>query len=139
MKPEFIGIIIVALAWGCYPLLVRSANAGGALGTFAMMSAGWLVIATATVWQKAAWVALDRVQLSKLTGAGVLMGIGLLAFNQVAARRRMDASISIPIMDTAMLIVTVLAAVLFFAEPFSLKKGLGIALLLAGIAVLHQQ
>ena len=51
----------------------------------------------------------------------------------------MAASVSIPIMDTGMLIVSVLAAVLFFAEPITVKKSVGLALLVAGIAVLRPE
>ena len=69
--------------------------------------------------------------------AGAMMGIGLLAFNALAVSRQIEASISIPVVDTGMLIVSVLAAVLFFAEPIALKKCVGLALLVAGIAVLR--
>ena len=67
------------------------------------------------------------------------MGIGLLAFNAVTVSRQIEASISIPVMDTGMLIVSVLAAVLFFAEPVTLRKCAGLALLVAGIAVLRPE
>jgi drug/metabolite transporter (DMT)-like permease len=66
----------------------------------------------------------------------VMMGMGLVAFNAVANSRNMDASVSIPIIDTTMLIVTVLGAILFFAEPLTARKAIGIAMLIAGIAVL---
>jgi drug/metabolite transporter (DMT)-like permease len=137
MKPEFIGIAIVAVLWGGYPLIARAANSGHAFGTFILMSAGWVVIALATLWQGFE-PRPNAAATIKLAIAGAMMGFGLLAFNIVASSRRMDASVSIPIMDTAMLIVTVIAAVWFFAEPFTIKKGIGLALLLAGIATLHQ-
>jgi drug/metabolite transporter (DMT)-like permease len=137
MRPEFIGIAIVALMWGGYPLVARSAGLGNALGTFILMTSGWVVIAAATLWQGIA-VRPSGAVVTKLTIAGAMMGVGLLAFNAVANSRRLDASVSIPIMDTAMLVVTVIAAVWFFAEPFTLRKGIGLALLLAGIATLYQ-
>ena len=46
---------------------------------------------------------------------------------------------SIPIMDTGMLIVSVAAAALFFSEPITARKALGLALLCAGIAVLRPE
>ena len=68
-----------------------------------------------------------------------MMGIGLLAFNALAVSRQIEASVSIPIVDTAMLLVSVLAAVLFFAEPITFKKCAGLALLVAGIIVLRPE
>ena len=136
MRAEFIGIAVVALMWGGYPLIARSAGLGNALGTFILMTSGWVVIAAATAWQGIGSRPTASV-VTKLTIAGAMMGLGLLAFNAVANSRRVDASVSIPIMDTAMLFVTVVAAIWFFAEPFTLRKGIGLALLLAGIATLY--
>jgi drug/metabolite transporter (DMT)-like permease len=138
MKFELIGIVITAIAWGCYPLVARSAGAGAgqAFGTFIMMSTGWLVIAAAAWWQGIE-VRPSTQGVIRLAAAGALMGAGMLSFNAVASSRRLDASVAIPIMDTAMLIVTVIVAVMVFAEPFTLRKGMGLALLLAGIATLY--
>jgi drug/metabolite transporter (DMT)-like permease len=136
MRPEFIGIAVVALMWGGYPLVARSAGLGNALGTLILMTSGWIVIAAATAWQGIEGRPTTAI-IAKLTIAGAMMGVGLLAFNAVANSRRLDASISIPIMDTAMLLVTVIAAVWFFAEPFTARKVIGLALLLAGIATLY--
>jgi multidrug transporter EmrE-like cation transporter len=68
-----------------------------------------------------------------------MMGIGLLAFNAVANSRQIEASVSIPIMDTAMLLATVIAAVIFFAEPVTARKLIGTGLLVAGILVLKPE
>ena len=51
--------------------------------------------------------------------------------------REIEASVAIPIVDTAMLFVSVIAAVLFFAEPITVRKCAGLALLVAGIVVLR--
>jgi len=137
MKSEYFGMATVAILWGGYPLIARSAGVGTGFGTLIMMCAGLVMIGLVTVWQG---VPLKPTlgQVAKLTLAGAMMGIGLIAFNAVASSRRVDASVSIPIMDTAMLLVTFVAAVVFFAEPFTIKKALGLVLLLAGIALLHQ-
>lgn len=139
MKAEVVGIAITAIAWGCYPIIARSAGpgAGQAFGTFVLISAAWLVIAAAAAWQGIEGRPATH-EVLRLGIAGLFMGIGLLSFNAVASSRRMDASVSIPIMDTGMLLVTFLGAIWFFAEPFTLRKALGVALLLAGIATLHQ-
>jgi len=67
------------------------------------------------------------------------MGIGTAAFNFVVNSRKIDASISIPIVDTAMLVVSVIGAVIFFAEPMTIRKLVGIGLLIAGIVVLKPE
>jgi drug/metabolite transporter (DMT)-like permease len=68
-----------------------------------------------------------------------MMGIGLVAFVTVTNSRQMEASVSIPIIDTSMLVVTVVGAVLFFSEPVTLRKCLGLALLIVGILVLRPE
>jgi drug/metabolite transporter (DMT)-like permease len=81
----------------------------------------------------------SSVELTKLIVAGLIMGIGTTAFNFVVNSRQLDASISIPIIDTAMLLVTVIGAVLIFAEPLTVRKVIGIGLLIAGIVVLKPE
>jgi multidrug transporter EmrE-like cation transporter len=49
----------------------------------------------------------------------------------------MEASISIPMVDVAMLIVSAVGAMVFFSEPVSLQKALGILLMLTGIGLLR--
>jgi multidrug transporter EmrE-like cation transporter len=50
--------------------------------------------------------------------------------------RKIDVSVSIPIIDTAMVVVGVLGAVLFFGEPLTAKKLVGLGLLIGGMVVL---
>jgi len=64
------------------------------------------------------------------------MGMGLVAFNLVA-NSKLEASISLPIIDTAMLIVSTVGAIYFFQEPISSQKIIGLLLLIAGIVVLR--
>jgi drug/metabolite transporter (DMT)-like permease len=136
VKPEYLWIAIVALFWGGYPLISRGANLGGPLGALILSSVSLTTIAVATWWTDGfAWPAPAAV--IRLVIAGAMMGIGLLAFNAVAVSRQIEASVAIPVVDTAMLIVSVLAAVVFFAEPVTFKKCVGLALLVAGIIVLR--
>jgi drug/metabolite transporter (DMT)-like permease len=136
MKPEYTWIAIVALFWGGYPLIARGANLPGPLGALILSSVSLSTIAVATAWTGGfAWPGSGAVL--RLVVAGAMMGIGLLAFNAAAVSRAIDASVSIPVMDTGMLLVSVLAAALFFAEPITARKCIGLALLVAGIAVLR--
>lgn len=135
MRYEYLCIVITALAWGGYPLVARSSGVGGPVGALMLTLAGLLPITVAVIWQGGA-IKLAAPEVIRLTIAGAMMGVGLVAFNAVANSRQLEASISIPIIDTAMLIVTVIGAIVFFAEPITLKKAIGVALLVAGILVL---
>jgi drug/metabolite transporter (DMT)-like permease len=138
VKPEYLGIAIVALFWGGYPLIARGVGIAGPLGALALSVVSLSTVAAATWWTGVeAWPSAS--DLARLAIAGLMMGIGLLAFNAVAASRNVEASVSILIMDTAMLLVSVVAAMIFFAEPITLRKIVGLALLVAGIAVLRPE
>ncbi|HEY4369841.1 MAG TPA: EamA family transporter [Steroidobacteraceae bacterium] len=138
MKFEYLCVAVVAVFWGGYPLVARSAGIGAPIGALVMTFSGLVTIAAATAWQGVA-VRPSLSEFVKLGVAGIMMGIGLLAFNAVANSRRFDASVSIPIMDTTMLLATVMAAIVFFGEPITVKKVAGIGLLLAGILVLKPE
>ncbi|HKC51666.1 MAG TPA: hypothetical protein VKF60_12790, partial [Myxococcota bacterium] len=77
-----------------------------------------------------------RAQLWPLTIAGLMQGVGLLAFVRLATGK-LEASIAIPISDVAMLIVTTVGAILFFQESITAQKLAGLGLLFAGIALLR--
>jgi drug/metabolite transporter (DMT)-like permease len=136
MKVEAIYIIIVALFWGSYPLVARASGVSGALGALILTLSALIPVGTAVIWQAGAPRPATS-DLIRLLIAGVMMGIGLVAFNALVNSKRLDASISIPIVDTVMLLVSVIGAILFFAEPITAKKLVGIGLLVAGIAVLR--
>ena len=126
---------MVALTWGGYPLIVRASGVGGPTGAFVLTICALLpIVIAATVGN--AWIKPNSSELVRLIAAGILMGVGTAAFNYIVNSRHLDASISIPIIDTSMLVVSVIGAILFFAEPITLKKILGVALLVAGIVVL---
>ena len=138
MKPEYSCIAIVALAWGGYPLIARSSGIGGGLGALILTLSALLPIGAITLWQGVT-TRPAAPEIIKLVIAGTIMGIGTTAFNFVANSRQLDASVSIPIVDTAMLLVSVIAAILFFAEPVTMRKLVGMGLLIAGIVVLRPE
>ena len=135
MTGDAVCIAIVALFWGGYPLVARTSGDGSALGTLTLSLAGLLPIVAAVLWDGFA-VRPSAAQLTRLGVAGVMMGIGLMAFNRLA-NGALDASVSIPVVDTAMLLVSTVGALWFFAEPVTAQKVLGIALLVAGIVLLR--
>jgi drug/metabolite transporter (DMT)-like permease len=105
------------------------------LGALVLSVSALLPIALALYLQRASF-ALTQSQLLRLILAGCMMGVGTTAFNFVVNSRKLDASISVPVVDTGLIVISVIGAVLFFAEPLSARKLVGIALMVVGILVL---
>ena len=138
MRIEYVYIALAALTWGGYPLIARASGVAGPIGALILTLFSLAPISAMLIWQGGA-TRLSPMELIKLIVGGLLMGVGTTAFNFVANSRQMDASISIPIVDTMMLLITVIGAIVFFAEPVTVKKTVGIALLIAGIVVLKPE
>jgi drug/metabolite transporter (DMT)-like permease len=135
MKTEYLWIAGTALLWGSYPLVSRTAGYQGHRATLFLMVAAFVPITIAAVLDTGSgWP--SRGALWKLLVAGVMMGGGLLAFIRVA-NGPLDASVSLPILDVAMLLVSAIGAILAFQEPVTLQKLGGIALMVVGIALLR--
>jgi len=137
MRAEYLWIAIVGLTWGGYPLVTRAAGYDGPRATLILMLAGIVPIALAMLQPSATQGAgPTTLAVAKLVAAGLLMGVGLLAFHSLMTSP-MDASISVPMVDIAMLLVSIVGAIVFFGEAVTVHKVGGIALLLAGMAVLR--
>lgn len=138
MRLEYVCIALVALFWGSYPLVARSAGGNAQVGTLILSLSSLVPIVGMVIWQGVG-PRIPPSDIMKMAVAGIMMGIGLVAFIMVANSSQLEASVSIPIMDTGMLIVTVAGAVLLFGEPITARKLLGIALLVAGILTLRPE
>jgi drug/metabolite transporter (DMT)-like permease len=135
VRPEFTWILVTAFLWGGYPLVSRTAGFQGPRAALILTMVGLLPISLmAFLDTQAGWP--TRAGLGKLAAAGLMMGGGLVAFVRVAAGP-LEASVALPIVDVAMLLVSAIGAMLMFAEPLTWQKGVGIALLLGGIALLR--
>lgn len=75
--------------------------------------------------------------VARLALAVAMNGAGLVAFHLVTTRPGVEISSAVPVIDTAMLLVTALGGVLFFAEALTPQKGIGVALLVVGILLLR--
>lgn len=137
MRTDLVWIAVTAVCWGGYPLVARTAGHGGPRGTLVLMLAGLVPIVAMAAWTGGVGWPTGSA-LMKLGIAGLMMGGGLLAFHALATGP-MDASVSIPIVDVAMLLVSAIGAVCFFAESVTPQKAIGVCLLLAGIALLRPQ
>ena len=136
MTVEWLWIGVVAVFWGAYPLVTRAC---GYQGPFATLLVGVSAVAPLlgfVLWQGAAWTRPSPAQLAALVLAGMMQGLGLIAFLRVASGS-LEASIAIPISDVAMLIVTAIGALVFFQEAVTVQKLAGLALLVIGIALLR--
>ncbi|HTO55629.1 MAG TPA: EamA family transporter [Myxococcota bacterium] len=134
-RVEWICIALVAVFWGGYPLVARLSNFGGSLGSFFLVVVSVVPIALATFWD-GSWTLPERTQLWPMLIAGVMQGIGLLAFLRLATGK-LEASVAIPISDVSMLIVTTIGAIYFFEESLGTQKLAGLALLFLGIWLLR--
>jgi drug/metabolite transporter (DMT)-like permease len=135
MKTDYLWIVGTALLWGAYPLVTRTAGFDGPRAALILMLVGLVPVAVLSYLPSAAgWP--DRQGLIKLVIAGLMMGAGLISFIRVATGA-LEASIAIPVVDGAMLLVSAIGAILFFAEPLTVQKAAGLALMLAGIGLLR--
>jgi drug/metabolite transporter (DMT)-like permease len=135
MPMVWLQVVLVALCWGGWPLVSRSAGGTGAAGSLVILLAALVPVGLAAYWEGGALPAPHAA--ARLAVAGVLNGAGLVAFHLVTIRRDVEVSSLVPVIDTAMLLVTALGGILFFAEALTLQKGIGVALLVTGIYLLR--
>jgi drug/metabolite transporter (DMT)-like permease len=136
MLAEWISMAVVVLAWGTYPLIIRTTGVSGPLGALVLTVSALVPIGIALGVQ-GGFARPSASDLGRLVVSGVIMGAGTTAFNFLANSRKIEASVAIPVVDTGMLLVTTLGAIWFYSEPITLRKVLGIALLVAGIGALR--
>jgi drug/metabolite transporter (DMT)-like permease len=126
---------VIAITWGGYPLLTRASGYSGAPGALLLTLFALIPIAVGVLWQGKPERPSGSA-LVYLVSAGLLQGIGLIAFLRVTGGR-LEASVSMPIVDTSMLLVTTIGAIALFRESATPQKLMGIALLVIGIALLR--
>jgi len=130
MSADWVCIALVAVFWGGYPLVARLSSFGGPWGSLLLGSVAILPIA-GTALAAGGWERPARGDLWPLLVAGLMQGVGLMAFVRVATGK-LEASVAIPVSDVAMLIVTTVGAILFFQETLT-----ALAFLVVGILLLR--
>jgi len=135
MSADWVCIALVAVFWGGYPLVARLSGFGGPWGSLLLGSVAILPIA-GTALAAGGWERPARGDLWPLLVAGLMQGVGLMAFVRVATGK-LEASVAIPVSDVAMLIVTTVGAILFFQETLTAQKLAGLAFLVVGILLLR--
>ena len=135
MSADWVCIALVAVFWGGYQLVARLSGFGGPWGSLVLGSVAILPIA-GTALAAGGWERPARGDLWPLLVAGLMQGVGLMAFVRVATGK-LEASVAIPVSDVAMLIVTTVGAILFFQETLTAQKLAGLAFLVVGILLLR--
>jgi drug/metabolite transporter (DMT)-like permease len=132
---EYFFIALVAITWGGYPLLTRASGYPEAPAALLLTLVALVPILLGVFWH-GRFERPSGPALGYLVAAGLMQGVGLVAFLRVASGR-LEASVSMPIVDTSMIVVTTVGAILLFRESMTLQKLVGIALLVAGIVILR--
>jgi drug/metabolite transporter (DMT)-like permease len=135
MTMVWLCIVLVSLCWGGWPLVARSAGETGATGSLVILASALAPVALLMAWEGPTLPSTPA--LAKLAVAGVLNGVGLVAFHFLSSDPAIEISSAVPVVDTGMLLVTALGGILFFTEALTLQKGVGVVLLVAGIALLR--
>jgi drug/metabolite transporter (DMT)-like permease len=128
-------VALVGLFWGGWPLVARAAGPTGATGTLVLVLVSLVPVAALALGAGGAWP--SGATLGWLAVAGLMNGAGLVVFHLLATDARVEVSAVVPAVDTAMLLVTAAGGIALFGESLTLQKGLGIASLLLGIALLR--
>jgi drug/metabolite transporter (DMT)-like permease len=135
MSSIVVCIVAVAVFWGGWPLVARLAGETGIAGSIIMAVMMLISIAAAGMYTGVTLPSLRATGV--LLVAGVMMGIGLIAFYAVSSNPSVELSVVIPVLDTSMLLVSVIGGIWFFGEAVTVRKLIGIALLVIGIVTLR--
>lgn len=122
--------------WGGWPLVVRPFGTTPALSAIQALMA--VLPAAVVVGLKGSDSTTGGPRAIAAFGvAGILMGIGLILFNLLATNRTVEISRIAPIINTGMLLTTVLGGIFFYGEMITAQKVAGILLLCVGIFLLR--
>ena len=126
-------IFAAATLWGAAPLVGRMSGIGGL--PMALCVAFGSLLACMPIMMRGGNEALLSKGGAIATGAGILNGLGLLAFYVLvagAADGKWEISRSLPIVYAAVPIIIALGAAVFFGESMTTAKWFGIALMATG-------
>ena len=130
---------ITSICWGVWPLLVRLSGVEGvAYGPVVCLFS--IVFPFYYIFVHAPSSALASITIPSLTyliPAGLIIGIGTVTFGLVLQNPELNLSSSVPIINSAMLIVTIIGSAILFGDKIDLQKIVGIIAILAGIYLLR--
>lgn len=135
MGSLYIAISVAGFCWGFWPLLMRSANVVGPGASFVISASA--LIPVAITWAMRQEAAPNGVPLLKLVIAGLIMGIGMVAFNFAGTSRLAGIGTVTSIVQALTIVVVVIGGAGLFGEGLSVSKVIGTLLLLAGVFILR--
>ncbi len=133
----WIAIFMVAITWGGWPLIVRSAGQVGYAGILTVTIFAVAPVLLASLQQGVASFHGFQMTWWKFVISGLLAGGGFIFYNQALGSSKMEVSTVVPLINSMMIVVTVVGGILFFSETVTLQKVLGVVLLVGGIFLLR--
>lgn len=124
--------VISALGFGSWPLIARTTT----------INPGWLSIAICLGTMMTSSVTMNRALPNSkafliLIGAGMINGIGLLAYSKLLTMQNTDVSRLIPIAVALGAVTTAVGACIVFGEPITIRKVSGVGLAFVAVYLLH--
>lgn len=129
-------MVATGLLWGGWPLLTRAAG-DTTPGTLLVIGITAAVPPIINFFLRGGELPTAGGSVL-LAAAGLMMGVGLITFNVVLTSPLMPMSVSLPIMDTLLLLVGAAGAIYFFQESLTPSKLFFIGVLVVGIIGLQR-
>ena len=116
--------MLAGLCFGIWPLLMKSSGLNPSMASLVLTTVSLLVYLTflRTGFDQ---VALGRIVVLFAVVAGVLNGIGTLAFQKAVGGRELDLTTAVLIVIMLQLVITVVGGLLFYGDPLTGKRFLG--------------
>jgi len=132
-------IFLVALFWGGWPLVARSAGEGNPFYSLVLIGVALIPVALMASFQssKEMILATSLQTFERLAFAGLMMGLGLVSFNTVVSNRQIEISALVPVINVSMMMVTVIGGIWFFNESLTPAKIIGLICFGVGIILVR--
>jgi len=132
----WLSVIFVAIMWGGWPILARASGLNAiwvaVVGT--TVGAIAVILVSSTLDQIKSVPDLKALIIGSL--AGTMLGLGMFAYSKLVSNPEWEVSTLVPIAAGSITAITALGGILFFGEALGLAKAIGLACIVAGIALL---
>lgn len=138
MFTVYLGILVIAILWGGWPLVARSVNnPSSTMNLVIVVVAIFPVLLQYWYTTTALSLAATKMDAMKMVAGGLMMGTGMIFFNAVLASKDVSVSTVVPLINVSMLMVSVLGGVFFFSEEMTPSKIFGLVLLISGMVLIR--
>lgn len=135
----YILIALTAIFWGGWPVLARlsntdaTANAPILIG-FSLLSTLYYFFVHGT---PNAMQSITASSMSYLIPAGIMLGGGMVTYSLTLQSVELDLSSSVPMVNSGMLVVTVICSIALFGDNITPQKVIGFVAVILGIYLLR--